>query len=501
MSTNLTRADFERLNKIGCEHTFQLGRKMMNSVHKMSPKMLRLRGVLMLREDPSPINCRHSIHGNFRFAYQIQDSFTGECLNHRSRLHSCETPGSQFFISNQKFLLEFKKCEGMKNSYDASGEYMCLGEWREGLQHYFVATNLRESRKEERFKCFLKNREDPHYIGMSRTATCKYLLTPDNSPIRLRLEALQEMIEPSCFFPNNASGTWISSGLGEPQVEINSTHIIESRWIGYQLRKDINVCIQQKGRRFLMAKISEFGCQAEFVCWEMVPRHHNVIRYHEDAKPVQCPFSGRFTFGQKGSAPLQTRVLNGITQSPLDTYHCPNRQTDFSICDSDRKNIIIDLDYCFSLDKYGHPADIKSIPDYRLNCVGYWKENLVSYLITHDPSDSVSRFRCWVYQRVSMTELRLSQGLGSSCGLNQMYTSFTAEEGAAVALNLTFIERIHDKCPLYYNDGKNPWVNLKNELVIFRFMTSDAPSILGKSRGIMFYSFVLYYFLLHFNIL
>ncbi|KAB7501755.1 hypothetical protein Anas_07660 [Armadillidium nasatum] len=92
---------------------------MMNSVHKMSPKMLRLRGVLMLREDPSPINCRHSIHGNFRFAYQIQDSFTGECLNHRSRLHSCETPGSQFFISNQKFLLEFKKCEGMKNSYDA----------------------------------------------------------------------------------------------------------------------------------------------------------------------------------------------------------------------------------------------------------------------------------------------------------------------------------------------------------------------------------------------
>ena len=36
---------------------------------------------------------------------------------------------------------------------------------------------------------------------------------------------------------------------------------------------------------------------------------------------------------------------------------------------------------------------------YPLQCVGYWKENLKSYLITYDQLDAFTKYRCWVYQR------------------------------------------------------------------------------------------------------
>lgn len=35
-------------------------------------------------------------------------------------------------------------------------------------------------------------------------------------------------------------------------------------------------------------------------------------------------------------------------------------------------------------------------PDYKLKCIGYWKENLKSYLITYDELDPYSKYRCWV---------------------------------------------------------------------------------------------------------
>ena len=35
-------------------------------------------------------------------------------------------------------------------------------------------------------------------------------------------------------------------------------------------------------------------------------------------------------------------------------------------------------------------------PDYKMQCVGYWRENLRSYLITYDELDPISKYRCWV---------------------------------------------------------------------------------------------------------
>ena len=42
-----------------------------------------------------------------------------------------------------------------------------------------------------------------------------------------------------------------------------------------------------------------------------------------------------------------------------------------------------------------------------MQCVGYWKENLKSYLITYDQLDAFTKYRCWVYQRLAMQDFDL----------------------------------------------------------------------------------------------
>lgn len=39
---------------------------------------------------------------------------------------------------------------------------------------------------------------------------------------------------------------------------------------------------------------------------------------------------------------------------------------------------------------------LSDIPDRELICVGYWMENMKSYMLTYDLLDPVSNFRCWV---------------------------------------------------------------------------------------------------------
>lgn len=47
--------------------------------------------------------------------------------------------------------------------------------------------NTKESRKDEKYRCFLKNRDDDLYIGVSITAECNTLTTVDKSPERLHI--------------------------------------------------------------------------------------------------------------------------------------------------------------------------------------------------------------------------------------------------------------------------------------------------------------------------
>ena len=88
----------------------------------------------------------------------------------------------------------------------------------------------------------------------------------------------------------------------------------------------------------------------------------------------------------------------------LETYSTHNERTIFEailylysvIYYTDQKEITVDETYCWSTDHLGRPIDIYSDPDYRMQCIGYWKENLKSYLITYDQLDAFTKYRCWV---------------------------------------------------------------------------------------------------------
>lgn len=58
--------------------------------------------------------------------------------------------------------------------------------------------------------------------------------------------------------------------------------------------------------------------------------------------------------------------------------------------------------------KYGNY--IIGDPDYKMKCIGFWKENLKSYLITYDELDPLSKYKCWVYQRADLNRVLMSQG-------------------------------------------------------------------------------------------
>lgn len=66
-------------------------------------------------------------------------------------------------------------------------EYSCLGDWFVGKNHYFAVANTKESRKDEKYRCFLKNRDDDLFIGVSITAECNTLRTVEKSPERLHI--------------------------------------------------------------------------------------------------------------------------------------------------------------------------------------------------------------------------------------------------------------------------------------------------------------------------
>jgi hypothetical protein len=73
------------------------------------------------------VNCRSSLEGVWQFAYQNRFRFTGECNNPDAQIRSCQTAGTQFLITNQKFNITYRRCPGMSGTFDGVVEYSCLG--------------------------------------------------------------------------------------------------------------------------------------------------------------------------------------------------------------------------------------------------------------------------------------------------------------------------------------------------------------------------------------
>lgn len=64
--------------------------------------------------------------------------------------------------------------------------------------------------------------------------------------------------------------------------------------------------------------------------------------------------------------------------------------SDFSVCDTNHSQIMITENYCLTVDHLGRRVDAHQDPDYSFECIGYFKENSLSYLFTYDDSDAFS---------------------------------------------------------------------------------------------------------------
>ncbi|EDS36537.1 conserved hypothetical protein [Culex quinquefasciatus] len=475
--------------------------------------------ITLFNKNFHPMSCRSSLEGVWHFAYQNRFRFTGECDSPDARIQSCQTPGSQFLIQNQKFNITYRQCQGMDGTFNGVVEYSCLGDWFIGKNHYFAVVNTKESREDEKYRCFLKNRDDDLYIGGSITAECNTLKTVEKSPERYRVTPVKsEVVEPGCRFPQNFTGDWINTANIDAEVQVNETHIIETYYPDRaRFRRTIYVCREQRDSRIMTARLTVDGCQKDYVCFDFIPRHHNVIRYRKgmavikddfstvcswvqfpnreewrydlflNAKPtpVRCPVAGKFNFTQKGESPFKTRILGGVTLSPRPDIRCKQNISDFSVCDTDQKEMAIDANYCLSVDHLGRPVDIYSDPDYRMKCIGYWQENLKSYLVTYDDLDPLSKYRCWVYQRADLNRVLMSQATGAFCDVRQDVTSWNYTEGAVVALDMVEYERERDQCPMHFDDGENPWQEGENYITVFPWLIyrSGVPSSLGGTMN------------------
>lgn len=471
--------------------------------------------ITLFSTSPQGKNCKSSLEGVWQFGYRLSHLAAGECFNAESQIKACQKPGNQFSIVNQQFTMIYKSCD--ENDFKEI-QYKCLGDWYVGKNHYFAVLNSRESRRSEAYRCFLNNRDDTNHIAVSTTAECNVLRTPQQGPERLTLHPVKaETVIPSCQLPDGMRGEWINTANLDALVKINSTHM-EERWrpdTGTE-KEEIYVCHQKKGSRYVMARLGINGCQKDFVCFDFATPQSNVIRYRKGqamssdqfgticawtnfdddeewkydillaAKPVaiKCPVAGKFRFTQKGEIPFTTRIRGGVTQSPRSTIICKEKISDLSVCDTDQKIMEIDAEYCISVDHRGTAVDYQSDPDHRMKCIGFWKEDLKSYLITYDEMDAYSRYRCWVYQRSDLNRVLMSMSVGAFCHSKQRVASWNSSEGAQVSLDMIEYEREHDECPMYFNDGSNPYSTEKDSAIILYGRTSKATVFMPLSMFI-----------------
>ena len=88
--------------------------------------------------------------------------------------------GGLFLLDCQVFLFKLSSVIGLKTlpCFPVSVvEYSCLGDWFVGKNHFFAVANTKESRRDEKYRCFLKNRDDDYFLGASITPECNSIKT------------------------------------------------------------------------------------------------------------------------------------------------------------------------------------------------------------------------------------------------------------------------------------------------------------------------------------
>ncbi|CAL1544749.1 unnamed protein product [Lymnaea stagnalis] len=370
---------------------------------------------------------------------------------------------------------------------------------------------------QDKYKCLMTLRDqhsEDNTIrwGLSRFGDCTNLKSLEQSPIRIvlrRVAPKTSFMIPQCILPRNLTGTWFTQGIQfASSVWINDTHIYYRTMMSqFDYEETWFACQANLGTRFLMSKVVVGRCEISFVCFDLVPRHDGIVRYRvgrsvklpftldertrdkdflvtsfketcswqwltfsrdnvdwkyevliqNPPSPVICPIGGRYSFRQYSNDFYQlydTRI-RGITLSPRNKISCLMNVSEFKSCHGDMSKMEIDATYCETVDYRGRPIGEYEEPDHILTCAGHWLEDMKSYMITYDEEDAISKFRCWVYERISWTDIALSRSETARCPKNQNSRSYEID-GARFYMALTETERLFDDCPPRFDSGITP---------------------------------------------
>ena len=71
---------------------------------------------------------------------------------------------------------------------------------------------------------------------------------------------------------------------------------------------------------------------------------------------IDCPIAGRYRFVQKGAEEEKYRTrIRGITERPRHMIDCREYETEFKVCSDNTKKILVDAEYCSTVDHTGRP--------------------------------------------------------------------------------------------------------------------------------------------------
>ncbi|XP_060082564.1 uncharacterized protein LOC132561872 [Ylistrum balloti] len=490
--------------------------------------------ITMFRLAPKKVNCISTFEGVYQFSYEVDVGGGGICNNPLSQIEACQDPGSAY-VDNEVFMMTYAKCPDVSTSRNEQTRYQCMGTWfarRSGRGYTYAAiADTVEKDTREKFKCLmtLKNQKDANNQirwVMSRFPDCSKLNSIYNGPTKFvltRIPPVSDYMTPKCNLPRNITGTWFTQGDAyRSNVKINETHITFKTAINeFEYQEVFYSCQQTLGTRFLMTKVTVGKCEKDFVCFDLMPRHHSIVRYRvgkpnrltEDEKadpnyltkkfreacswmsftfnrddtdwkynvlilnppsPVPCPVAGRYQFEQMASRQEEkysTRI-RGVTKKPRVQVDCRIIVSEMKSCSNDMTKIEVDAEYCETVDYRGRPIGEYDVSDHILMCVGFWMEDYRSYLITWDEEDAISAFRCWVYERTSWTDVMMSRSQNARCPRAQTAQDYMMA-GTGLSLRMTESERLFDDCPQRFDPGINPY---KKPTTIYVLSKSNAVS-------------------------
>ncbi|VDP72301.1 unnamed protein product [Echinostoma caproni] len=416
-------------------------------------------GFVQAREDYSDFNCKSILEGIYAFDYRIVGS-TGLCSSPFSTIKACQRQGSPL-RDNSVFEQTFGYCPNFQDVsiledpnivFGKANIWRCYGRWTDRENNIWAAIAYDTNQLKFRYRCLTtridqQNPYDLYYWGMSIDSDCKVMHNYQTAPIRLELhpafDTSTQLVElqPGCKLPTNFSGTWFYPSEYQTSVVINSTHIYMKRKRAEYVYDHIYyVCRQQQESRYLMAVVTLGKCETDFMCFDFMPRHHNIIRFR-----MGRPF------------PLLQRERESMGDSYMQRlYREACHWSSFTLN-------YIEWTYEYFIQDPPVPINCPIQGKYKFIQRGQEQEKyrtLIPGGVTPRPWLQVTNnFRCWVYKRIGFRNYLMSRGRGNQCSKMQTAESSLPEEGASLLLELIEDELQFDVCPMSWDDGRNPYAN------------------------------------------